>query len=102
MIEAFGWLSTVCFALCPLPQAMMAIKQGHTRGLSQLTLILWLIGEAALMIYSSMGLGWDMPVFLNASISTIWTVILIRYSFFPRKSCETQETDTKKTMKDLK
>jgi len=54
------------------------------------------------MIYSSMGLGWDMPVFLNASISTIWTVILIRYSFFPRKSCETQETDTKKTMKDLK
>jgi len=47
----FGWLSTICFSLCALPQAYRCYKTKDATGLSSIMLALWFIGEICAIIY---------------------------------------------------
>jgi uncharacterized protein with PQ loop repeat len=64
MIEAIGWIGSICFALCGLPQAIQTIKTKSARDISVLFLLLWLIGELLMIIYTIVKIK-NMPLLLN-------------------------------------
>lgn len=50
-METIGWIGSIAFALCALPQAIKSYKDGHSDGISWGLIILWTIGEWASLIY---------------------------------------------------
>ena len=79
-----GWLSTFFLAICGLPQARKAYKEGHARGLSNGFLFCWTTGEILLIAHTYMVHDW--PVFWNAAANLLVMGFILRYKFWPRSS----------------
>jgi uncharacterized protein with PQ loop repeat len=82
--EIFGFMSTLCLALCGIPQAYKCFKTGNAKGLSVLFLFSWLVGEILLIPYA-IYLDCAIPILINASINLIIVSIIFRYYYFPRE-----------------
>ncbi len=50
-MEIIGWLGSILFAICAVPQAVQSYKQKHSHGISKAFLALWLFGEVFTTIY---------------------------------------------------
>lgn len=82
MLEVIGWIGAVCFAVCAAPQAWLSYKQGHAKGLSWATLILWLVGEICALVYTlPTGLA---PLIFNYAGNLLLLAVIIRYRAWPR------------------
>jgi len=83
-IQAFGWVYSLAFALSALPQAIRSIKEGHSSGVADGTLLLWMLGEVAGLVY---GFGlWQMPIVFNCAINTIFVGIIVYYRIKPKEN----------------
>lgn len=82
--EIFGFISTVCLALCGIPQAYECYKTGNAKGLSFLFLFAWLVGEIFLIPYA-IYLDWVVPILINASINLMIVITIFKYYYFPRE-----------------
>ena len=83
MVELFGWISTAAFAICAVPQAYKAYRDGHSDGLAAGLLWLWMIGEITGMCYG-VGLK-ELPLILNYSANAILVGFVLRYKIYPRR-----------------
>ena len=83
-IEVIGWLGSICFTLCGLPQAIACIKQGHGNGLSKTFLWLWFLGEIFMLNYTIFKLNMDGPLTVNLATNIIFILIIFRYVYFPK------------------
>jgi len=82
-VQFFGWTYSGAFALSALPQTMRSRREGHSRGVADGTLILWLLGEVAGLVY---GFGlMQLPIIINCLINTIFVSIIVWYRLKPRK-----------------
>lgn len=82
-VQFFGWIYSAAFALSAVPQVIRSIKDGHTKGLADGTLILWLLGEVGGLVY---GFGlMQLPIILNCLVNAIFVGIIIYYRLFPRE-----------------
>ena len=82
-IQFFGWLYSGAFALSALPQSLRSIKEGHSDGVADGTLILWFIGEIAGIVY---GFGlMQLPIIANCLVNTIFVGIIVWYRLKPKK-----------------
>ena len=81
-VQFFGWLYSGAFALSALPQSLRSIKEGHSRGVADGTLILWFIGELAGLVYG-FGLN-QVPIIANCLVNTIFVGIIMWYRLKPR------------------
>ena len=52
MIELLGLFGAVAFALSGVPQAIKSWREGHSHGVAHGTVLLWLLGEAAMLAYA--------------------------------------------------
>ena len=81
MYETIGWIGTICFSICMLPQVYLCLKQGHARGVPPLFLWLCLVGEFA-YIYSVIGLFglvyWQLA---NYFLNLVWLGIIFYYIY---------------------
>ena len=85
-VQFFGWIYSLAFALSALPQARKSIRDGHTEGVADGTLVLWMMGEIGGLIY---GIGlMQAPIILNCLVNTIFVGIILRYRLFPRKGVQ--------------
>lgn len=84
-IEIIGWIATVFFAISAAPQAFKAIKEGHSKGLSVITLILWYLGEWLMFWYAIVRYPTDYILLINYFANIILLSIIVKYKFFPRK-----------------
>ena len=82
MTEIFGWIGAVCFAICGIPQAYKSYKDGHSRGISNGLLTLWMIGEISMVIYI-LPKG-DAPLLLNYFGNILSVGTIIYYKVKPR------------------
>lgn len=82
--EIFGFMSTLCLALCGIPQTYTCFKTGNAKGLSVLFLFAWCAGEILLIPYA-IYLDWAVPILINASINLIIVITIFKYYYFPRK-----------------
>jgi uncharacterized protein with PQ loop repeat len=83
MIEVFGWLSSLMFGFCGLPQAYKSYKDGNSDGISWMFAIMWFLGEIFAIIYVLPMK--DGPLLVNYGINLLFLCIILWYKFFPRK-----------------
>lgn len=58
MADVIGWIGSVAFALCGIPQAWECFKNRSARGISPLFISLWLTGEVCYVVSVLMKFGW--------------------------------------------
>jgi len=86
--QLFGWISSIAFGICAIPQAYQSFKDGHSNGVTKGLLWLWTIGEWA-------GIGYaiclkETPLLFNYGLNAVFVGIITWYRFFPRKPKETK------------
>lgn len=72
-----GWIGSICFACCGIPQAWQAHRTKSTSDLSWSFLLLWFFGELLTIQYI-----WpkqDYPLLLNYSINFCCLLVIIYY-----------------------
>lgn len=89
-MDTLGWIGGIMLAICALPQAYMAWKQGHSNGVSALLLILWGGGEIFTFIYVLPKS--DLPLLLNYSTNLVSLFIISWFKLFPRKKEDNSNT----------
>jgi uncharacterized protein with PQ loop repeat len=82
MLNVIGWLGSICFSICAIPQAVLSIKQGHSDGTSSLFLGLWLLGEVCTIAYVLPKL--DYPLLVNYIGNLACLLVILRYKIRPR------------------
>ena len=81
--DALGWISSCAFAICAIPQAYKAHKDGHSEGVSFGLLSLWLLGEGCGIFY---GIGLrELPLIFNYGSNCLFVSIVFWYKIFPRR-----------------
>ena len=78
MADILGWIGSVAFALCGLPQAWECIKNRTAKGISPGFIALWLIGEICYVISVLMKFGWVGWMMFNY-IANIFSITVIMY-----------------------
>ena len=81
-LELIGWIGSILFAICGLPQAISCYKSGNANGIDWLFLMAWLGGEILTLIYVWPRSDW--PLITNYTINLIFVLIIFRYKMFPR------------------
>lgn len=82
-MEIIGWLGSICFSICAMPQSYISYKQGHSRGLSALTLVLWCVGEVLTLIYV-WSTAFSLPLITNYLFNLGCLSVIITFRLFPR------------------
>lgn len=81
-VQAFGWVYSLAFALSAVPQAIKSYKEGHSRGVADGMMKLWILGELSGLVY---GFGiWQLPIIFNCALNTLFVGIIIYYKLRPR------------------
>lgn len=83
-IEILGYIGSFLFAFCALPQAWKSHKEGHSEGVSNILLWMWLGGEITMTAYLLLKNGTDIPVTLNAVMNIVFIFIIMKYKYKPR------------------
>lgn len=84
-MEIFGWLSSLLFMICGIPQAYKTYKQGHAKGLSFTFIITWFLGEVFGLVYISKFNPYPWPLFFNYGLSLFSTIIILKFYAFPSR-----------------
>ena len=83
-MEIIGWIGSICFAVCGIPQALQCYKTGHSRGLSWGFLMLWFIGELFTIAYVLPKM--DIPLLFNYGFNLAVLLIILRFKLWERKN----------------
>ena len=79
MLELIGWIGSMLFALCALPQAILVWKQKHARGLSWGFLHLWFWGEVLCFIYVYMQPVVQVPLLANYALNFVFLLTIFYF-----------------------
>jgi len=74
--DFLGWIGSVAFAMCGLPQAWECYKNGSAKGISPVFIALWFIGEVCYVISVLMKFGWVSWMMFNY-IANIFSIAVI-------------------------
>ena len=81
-MDAIGWLGSILFALCGLPQAIKSYKEKHSNGLAWGFLLMWLWGEIFTFAYVLPKM--DYPLLANYVVNFLFLIVIIWYKLFPK------------------
>lgn len=85
MIEVLGYVAGLLFAFCALPQTIQSYKEGHSRGINNLFLWMWFLGEVLMTFYVYLKHGMDLPLLINYWINTTFILVIMKYKYWERK-----------------
>lgn len=85
MLEIIGWIGSMLFAFCALPQCIMVYKQKHAQGLSWGFLMMWLMGEVLCFFYVALQPMIQVPLLANYVLNFIMLLIIIVYKITGNK-----------------
>ena len=83
MIDIIGWVGAICFCICAIPQVITCYKQKHARGLDLSFILLWLLGEICMLLYTLVRVENNGPLLLNYTVNLLCLLILLKYRVFP-------------------
>ena len=83
--DVIGWIGNILLAICCVPQALKARRNGHSRGISYLFIIAWFIGELCAFSYHLYTSN-KYPQILNYIVNICGTSVILWYRIFERKS----------------
>jgi uncharacterized protein with PQ loop repeat len=82
-METVGWIGSILFAICGLPQAIECWRQGHSRGLSWAFLLCWFGGEVLTIAYVLPKA--DMPLLFNYFMNLGFLLVMLKFKMWERK-----------------
>lgn len=82
MPELAGWLGTLCFSLCGVPQAVKCYREGRAEGLSSLFLWLWVAGELFSLVYVWYE-RFSYPLIINYIFNLFLLFFILKYHYWP-------------------
>jgi uncharacterized protein with PQ loop repeat len=80
MIEFVGWLGSLCFAVCALPQVIQTVKEKNADGISHGLFWLWFFGEIFTIIYVWFD-KYSLPLIVNYVFNLILLSIIGYYKY---------------------
>ena len=83
-VEIIGYIGAFCLSVCTIPQAIKCFFEKHAHGLSWMFLILWLVGEIAMMYFTVVTVGWFNPLIFNYVGNMILLVLILKYKIWPQ------------------
>lgn len=83
MIDLIGWVGSICFAICALPQALQSYQQKNSNGISWGFLLLWLVGEILTLAYVVLTTA-QLPLITNYVLNFIFLIVIIWFKVFPK------------------
>lgn len=84
-MEIFGWLYTICFAICYIPQIVKTFKIKKVEDISISLFGLSLIGYLSAIIYTLYEIGYNYILLLNYSFGGMCSLIMIILFFSYKK-----------------
>lgn len=81
-METLGWIGSIMFAACGIPQAWQCWRVGHAQGLAWGFLLLWLGGEILTLVYILPKLDW--PLIFNYGVNLALLLIILGFKINPR------------------
>lgn len=81
MSTLLGWIGSICFATCGIPQVVQCWRQGHARGVSSGLLWLWLGGEVFYTWATLLEFGPVWWMLFNYLLNGICIFILLWYKW---------------------
>ena len=85
MIEVIGWIGSLCFSLCVVPQCISCYKDKHAQGISVWFLLLWFVGEILSAVYVILTIH-SAPIILNYAVNFCGLLIIIYYKIWGKRS----------------
>ncbi len=76
--DGIGWVGSIAFAVCGLPQAWNCVKTRTAKGISAGFIALWFLGEVCYVVSILMKYGWVNWMMFNY-ISNIVSIVIISY-----------------------
>ena len=83
-MEVIGWVYTVCFAICYVPQIVKSIKTKKVQDISISLFVLSLIGYLCASIYTVCTIGFNAVLLTNYTLGSICSLIMIIVYFMYR------------------
>lgn len=83
-LDVLGYLAGLCYAFSGAPQAVKAVKEGHSEGVA--TSLIWMVwtGSALMLIYVLGKHGVDWPLLFDYLVTLVVWGTVGRYKYFPR------------------
>ena len=81
-MDTIGWIGSILFAACGIPQALDSFKKGNSDGLTWAFLLMWLGGEILTLIYIIPKLDW--PLIFNYTNNLLCLLIILWFKVKPR------------------
>ncbi len=91
-MEIIGWIGSMLFAFCALPQCIMVCRQKHAHGLSWAFLLMWMMGEVLCFWYVAMQPMMQVPLLANYIINFAMLIVIIWYKIAGNKLNKLQNT----------
>jgi len=85
MADLIGWIGSIAFAICGIPQAWDCYKNRTARGINPLFVGLWLVGEICYVASVLMKFGWVNWMMFNYMANIFSIMVIIYYLFMDRK-----------------
>lgn len=76
-MEVIGWIGSICFSMCAMPQAWQSWKQKHSDGVNFWFLCLWTVGEVCMIIYTLPMKS--LPLTVNYLFNLLCLLVIIHY-----------------------
>ncbi len=86
--DLIGWMGSVAFAICGLPQAWACYKTKTARGISPLFLGLWLMGEICYILSVLLKFGWVAWMMFNYAMNILSIAVIGFYLVRDRRRPE--------------
>ena len=85
MADYIGWLGSVAFALCGIPQAWECHKHRSAAGINPIFVCLWLVGELCYIISVLMKFGWVIWMMFNYTANLFSIAVIVFYLINDRR-----------------
>lgn len=82
--EFIGWIGSMLFAFCGLPQAIHAFKHKHADGMTWSFIMMWLWGEIFTLLYISSKQD-VLPLLTNYILNVIFLLVILWFKIFPKR-----------------
>jgi len=90
--EIIGWMGSILFAICALPQVIHTFKTKKTDDLNELFLWLWFLGEILTLCYifidDTATKNYHIPLYFNY----IFNILLLFYLIFAKYTYNSKPT----------
>ena len=85
MEDMVGWIGNILLAICCIPQALKAHRNGHSRGISRIFIATWFVGELCAFYYH-LNTSDKYPQIFNYIINILGTSVILWFRIFERNT----------------